>query len=103
MAKRHRTRCPWVKGRLEVELCAKLVSPGIGDNAACFAEVHVFRVAGVVAAQVVVIECVEYVESDSNGCRHTAEAREILTKPHIYVLIWEGSRGFEAATNKRVV
>src|SRR5260221_14511038 len=80
---------PRVKRRLEVELCSKLISPGIRDSAASLSEIHVLRGASVAAAEVVMVERVENIERNSESRRALAETREVLTQPHVYVLVRE--------------
>jgi len=86
-----------VKG-LKVELCAQLVSARVTGRAGRLAEIGVVPVACCVTTQVVVIQDVEDIEGNPECCQRPPEAREILAKPEVHILVWESTRCREAAT-----
>ncbi len=89
--------------RLEVVLGAYLEPARIGHHTAWIPKVLIIRVTDVVAAEVVTVESVEHVESDSKRHVGSAEAWEILAESHVDVLVWECPWCLETSHKTRVV
>src|SRR3954464_9077364 len=86
----------------EVDLCAELIPACIRSDAARFAEVRVRLTvslqAGIVLRKVHVIQRVEDVQRETNPRIGSTETRQILSDPHVEVLVGERARYGEAAS-----